>query len=167
MHVAHGAGQSHTEACMPLLSPKSQVKGLQAEYERVTAKPSEGQGGGAGDVSEVVLLKGKLDKLIREKGEQQAALEAAEKAKATAEAKVEAMLKQVRRGGAGPGEPKWPSRAEFEALVCMLMNRIQLDLAVLRCKAWTKSLIGSWMTTRSSRGGWPWPTVLEQRQAAA
>ena len=53
-----------------------QVKGLQAEYERVTAKPAEagaGKGGGAGAAAgEVDEWKGKVDKLIREKGEQQA-----------------------------------------------------------------------------------------------
>lgn len=86
-----------------------QVKGLQAEYERVTAKPSEGQGASTGDVSEASLLKGKLDRLIREKGEQQAALEAAEKAKVTAEAKVEAMLKQVREGGGTMGQIHAPA----------------------------------------------------------
>ena len=54
------------------------MKGLQAEYERVTAKPAEagaGKGGGAGAAAgEVDEWKGKVDKLIREKGEQQAGL---------------------------------------------------------------------------------------------
>ena len=74
-----------------------QVKGLQAEYERVTAKPAEagaGKGGGAGAAAgEVDEWKGKVDKLIREKGEQQAGLLG--------------RARGGRRGIIPEGRPKW------------------------------------------------------------
>lgn len=71
-----GARGSHTRPLpiSPHKNPPSQVKGLQAEYERVTAKPAEvgsSKGGGADAAGEVDEWKGKVDKLIREKNEQQ------------------------------------------------------------------------------------------------
>ncbi|GAX75945.1 hypothetical protein CEUSTIGMA_g3388.t1 [Chlamydomonas eustigma] len=81
---------------------KRQVKGLQSEYERVTNKSESGKNASSGAStidpmkSEVEQWKLKVDKLIREKCEQQALLEAADKSKAGAEAKVEAMLSQIK-----------------------------------------------------------------------
>mmetsp|Transcript_27065 Transcript_27065/g.68798 ORF Transcript_27065/g.68798 Transcript_27065/m.68798 type:complete len:249 (-) Transcript_27065:83-829(-) len=75
-----------------------QVKGLQAEYQRVTEKPkgAEGEDTGAAGDSEADALKKKVDKLIGEKTKLQEAGEAAEKAKAAAEASVTAMKSQLK-----------------------------------------------------------------------
>ena len=82
------------------------MKGLQAEYERVTAKPAEagaGKGGGAGAAAgEVDEWKGKVDKLIREKGEQQAGLLG--------------RARGGRRGIIPEGRPKWEAGGGGEAV---------------------------------------------------
>ena len=83
---------------------KRQVKGLQAEYERVTssanpapapAPPAKPSGGGGGfDVGEE--WRRKVEELTVEREEQKALLDAAVRAKSTAEAKTEALLSQVK-----------------------------------------------------------------------
>mmetsp|Transcript_31470 Transcript_31470/g.70061 ORF Transcript_31470/g.70061 Transcript_31470/m.70061 type:complete len:249 (-) Transcript_31470:7-753(-) len=89
--------KQHDHQTKNLEAMKRQVKGLQTEYERVTAKPASGQGAaGSGPASEAEEWKRKVDKLIREKGEMQDSVDAANKGKAAAEARVEAMLKQIK-----------------------------------------------------------------------
>jgi len=55
-----------------------------------------GDGGASAGESEAAALKSKVDKLIRDKQEQQDAIDAAQKAKSVADAKVEALLSQIK-----------------------------------------------------------------------
>lgn len=82
-----------------------QVKGLQTEYERVTKgdSASGAKSLGSADMtpledtpSETEALKKQLDRLIAEKDAMQVTMEAAAKAKATAEASVVAMQSQLK-----------------------------------------------------------------------
>ncbi|KAG2493177.1 hypothetical protein HYH03_008598 [Edaphochlamys debaryana] len=88
-----------------------QVKGLQAEYNRVTSTPAKGAAVAAGDAGasagaegpaaslaaeEAAALKKTVDKLIAEKQRLQAAEEEAEKAAKAAQARVTAMVSQIK-----------------------------------------------------------------------
>ncbi|GIM02467.1 hypothetical protein Vretimale_7316 [Volvox reticuliferus] len=81
-----------------------QVKGLQAEYERVTRtgiatssdKPAAGAAVSNLAAEEAAALKKMADKLIAEKQQLQAAVEVAEAAAKTADARVMAMVSQVK-----------------------------------------------------------------------
>ncbi|EFJ46447.1 hypothetical protein VOLCADRAFT_105587 [Volvox carteri f. nagariensis] len=83
-----------------LSAMQRQVKGLQAEYDRVTStdKAAEGKSTAAtAAADEAAALKKTLDKLIAEKQQLQAAVEAAEGAAKTADARVTAMVSQVKK----------------------------------------------------------------------
>ncbi|KXZ55872.1 hypothetical protein GPECTOR_2g1423 [Gonium pectorale] len=73
-----------------------QVKGLQAEYERVTSAPKADAKGGDLAAEEAAALKKTVDRLIAEKEALHSGKEAAEAAAKTAEARVTAMVAQIK-----------------------------------------------------------------------
>ena len=78
---------------------KRQVKGMQSEYERVTSSsapppPASKQGGGGLDIADE--WRRKVEERTQLKVEHSSLLEAAVKARASAEAKAEALLSQVK-----------------------------------------------------------------------
>ncbi|GIL66217.1 hypothetical protein Vafri_19824 [Volvox africanus] len=82
-----------------LSAMQRQVKGLQAEYERVTASADKTAAGAATSSlagEEAAALKKMVDKLIAEKQQLEAAVEVAEAAAKTADARVTAMVAQVK-----------------------------------------------------------------------
>ncbi|GFR46068.1 hypothetical protein Agub_g7497 [Astrephomene gubernaculifera] len=88
-----------------LAAMQRQVKGLQAEYERVTAaskaQGADNAGGGGGGntrlaVEEAAALKKTVDRLIAEKQQLQSSADDAEKAAQSAEARVTAMVAQIK-----------------------------------------------------------------------
>jgi hypothetical protein len=86
-------------APLPSLFPPPQAKGLQAEYARATSAAAAGGGDSGGGGDEAARLRANVDSLLREKGELQAAAEAAAAAKKSAEAKVDAITAQSKVGG--------------------------------------------------------------------
>ncbi|KAG1653047.1 hypothetical protein FOA52_000723 [Chlamydomonas sp. UWO 241] len=84
--------RAHDSKGKNLDAMQRQTKGLQAEYERMTKSGALG----GGDDGEAAALKAKVDRLIREKAEQQGASDASARAQAGAEAKVDALLSQIK-----------------------------------------------------------------------
>lgn len=75
---------------------KRQVKGLQAEYTRVTDQSKSSKEGAESAPVDTVDYKKQIDKMIQEKIQLQGEIDVAVKNQKTAEAKLEALLSQVK-----------------------------------------------------------------------